>query len=125
MKSIVLSLLLLLTGCASVQNWIPSFWDDNQSRSIIDVRSSVESIDCEQPQAAQVKSIARELKWFSLYSQSKGTLQQDVVRVVEPMTKTVAEWQQRGEGSKAYCGAKKKILQQQSQRAAAVILGRW
>ena len=27
-----------LTGCASITQWIPSFWDDNQSAKIIDIR---------------------------------------------------------------------------------------
>ena len=125
MNKLIIIFAVLLTGCASVQNWVPSFWDDNQSRSIIDVRSRVEQIDCTQPQLPQSQAIARELEWFRLYSESKGSLQKDVLRVVEPMTKTVAEWRARGEGSTAYCGIKKQILQQQSSRAAAVILGRW
>ena len=125
MNKLVIIFTVLLSGCASVQNWVPSFWDDNQSRSIIDVRSRVESIDCSQPQLPQSALIARELEWFRLYSESKGSLQKDVIRITEPMTKTVAEWRARGEGSPAYCTIKKQILQQQSQRAAAVILGRW
>lgn len=119
------ALVVLLSGCGTLQNWIPSFWDDNQSRSIINIRSSIERIDCDQPQVAQITPIEQELQWFTLYSQSKGTLQKDVLRLVEPMDKTVAEWVKRGDGSRAYCGVKKKILQQQGQRAAAVILGRW
>jgi len=124
-KLVTVFTVVLLTGCASIQSWVPSFWDDNQSRSIIDVRSRVESIDCSQPQLPQSTLIARELEWFRLYSESKGSLQQDVIRVTEPMTKTVSEWRARGEGSTAYCAVKKQILQQQSARAAAVILGRW
>jgi hypothetical protein len=125
MNKLIIIFTVLLSGCASVQNWVPSFWDDNQSRSIIDVRSRVESIDCSQPQLPQSQAIARELEWFRLYSESKGSLQKDVIRVTEPMAKTVSEWRARGEGSTAYCGIKKQLLQQQSARAAAVILGRW
>ena len=116
---------VMLTGCATVQNWVPSFWDDNQSARIIDVRSRVESINCAELQSAQVEAVARELRWFELYSQAKGTLQRDVLRVIEPMQLTVKEWRDRGEGSKVYCELKKKLLTQQGERAAKVILGRW
>lgn len=117
--------LSLLTGCAQIQAWVPSFWDDNQSARIIDVRSRVESINCAEPQRAQVDAVARELRWFEMYSQSKGMLQKDVLRVIEPMQATVKEWSDRGEGSKTYCELKKKLLTQQGERASKVILGRW
>lgn len=116
---------IALSGCASVKNWIPSFWDDNQSAYITDARLSVEKIDCNIAQAQQVTAVAQDLRRFELYSQSKGSLQKDVLRVIEPMQSTIKEWQQRGEGSKTYCEIKKKILAQQGERAAKVILGRW
>jgi len=127
MKNLVSILLfsLLASGCATVQTWIPSFWDDNQSHYITEVRLSVERLDCQQPQVAQVARIAEDLRRFELYSQAKGTLQKDVLRVIEPMQSTVKEWSQRGEGSKTYCEIKKKLLTQQGERASKVILGRW
>lgn len=117
--------LVLLSGCAGLQSWIPSFWDDNQSRDIITVRLTIESLDCAEPQQPQVDQLARDLRRFELYSQSKGTLQRDVLRVIEPMQTTVKEWQNRGQGSKVYCELKKKLLTQQGERASRVILGRW
>ena len=116
---------LALTGCSSLQSWIPSFWDDNQSHYITEVRLSVERLDCQQPQISQVAGISEDLRRFEIYSQAKGTLQRDVLRVIEPMQSTVKEWQQRGEGSKTYCELKKKLLTQQGERASKVILGRW
>lgn len=118
-------LALTLQGCSTVQNWIPSFWDDNQSASIINVRQRVEQINCDKEQLPQIESVAREIRWFELYSESKGFLQKDVLRVVAPMKETADAWVKRGEGSKAYCGIKKKLLTEQSTRAAEVILGRW
>lgn len=120
-----LFLALSLTGCATVQSWIPSFWDDNQSHYIVAARLAVEKINCEQAQAEQVQRVADQLRQFELYSQAKGTLQKDVLRVVEPMQATTAEWVKRGEGSKTYCEIKKKLLTQQGERASKVILGRW
>jgi len=125
MRITILALVLLLSGCASVQSWIPSFWDDNQSRIIVDARLYAEQIDCGQPQLAQVLRVDQELRRFQLYSQAKGTLQKDVLRVVEPMKATTEEWVKRGEGSKTYCEIKKKLLAQQAERAGRVILGRW
>jgi len=118
-------LTVVLSGCTTLQSWIPSFWDDNQSARIIDVRSRVESINCAEPQRPQIEAVARELRWFEMYSQAKGTLQKDVLRVIEPMQATTKEWTDRGEGSKTYCELKKKLLIQQSERASKVILGRW
>lgn len=122
--SVIFSL-LLLSGCAQMQNWIPSFWDDNQSDYIIRARLSVERIDCAQTQAAQISILSEDLRRFQLYSEAKGTLQKDVLRVIEPMQATVKEWRERGEGSKTYCELKKKLLTQQGERASKVILGRW
>jgi uncharacterized protein YceK len=116
---------VLLTGCATVKSWIPSFWDDNQSAYITEARLSVERISCADAQLPQVTVLARDLQRFQLYSEAKGSLQQDVLRVIEPMQSTVREWTTRGEGSRAYCEIKKRLLTQQGERAAKVILGRW
>lgn len=125
MRFILVFLLVFCSGCASVQSWIPSFWDDNQSNYIITARLTVERINCSEPQQPQIRVLAEDLRRFELYSQSKGRLQKDVLRVIEPMQSTVKEWQARGEGSRTYCELKKKLLLQQGERAAQVILGRW
>ena len=116
---------IMLTGCASIQNRIPSFWDDNQSHYIVAARLQVEKIDCAATQAPQVARVNDQLRQFELYSEAKGSLQKDVLRVIEPMQSTVKEWTNRGEGSKTYCELKKKLLTQQGERASKVILGRW
>lgn len=125
MQIITLLFVLALTGCSTIQSWIPSFWDDNQSHYIAQTRLDIEQIDCAREQLPQVQSLQRDLRLFELYSESKGSLQKDVLRVVEPMKATVDEWAKRGEGSKTYCEIKRKLLTQQAERAARVILGRW
>ena len=127
MKNLVSILLfsVLASGCSTVQNWIPSFWDDNQSHYIVAARLQVEKIDCAQTQAPQVARVSDQLRQFELYSEAKGSLQKDVLRVIEPMQSTVKEWSNRGEGSKTYCELKKKLLTQQGERASKVILGRY
>jgi hypothetical protein len=129
MKRILLiTAVVLLSGCASVQNWIPSFWDDNQSAKITDVRLTVDRIDCSKDQLAQAQQLRDQLRWFELYSVSKGVLQKDVIRLIAPIQDTTEDWYKRsldGQGSVGYCNIKKKILEQQTARAAKGILGRW
>jgi hypothetical protein len=119
---------LTLTGCSTVKGWIPSFWDDNQSAKIIDVRVSVDSLDCTKEHLPQVAKIRDDLKWFELYSQSKGWRQADVLKIISPMQETVEDMYKRSQnqqGSKTYCELKKKVMQQQASRAAESILGRF
>lgn len=119
---------LSLTGCATVKEWIPSFWDDNQSAKIVDVRASVDRLDCSQDQLPQVARIRDDLRWFELYSESKGWRQSDVLRVIAPMKETVEDMYKRAQGtqgSKTYCELKKKVMQQQAARAAEAVLGRF
>lgn len=129
MKKILLTLgLVTLTGCSTIMEWVPSFWDDNQSAKIVDVRQQIENINCKVPQLVQAQGIQKDIQWFELYSKSKGTLQKDVLRIVEPMKKTVDEWADRSaktEGSAAYCELKKRTLKLQASRAAEAILGRY
>jgi hypothetical protein len=123
-----LVLVLALSGCSTVEKWIPSFWDDNQSAKITDVRLRVDRLNCQGDQLAQITVIRDDLRWFELYSQSKGRLQKDVLRLISPMQETVEDMYKRnsqGKGSPAYCELKKQIMRQQAERAAAGILGRY
>ena len=96
MKLAVVALTLALAGCSSLPFEIPSFWDDNQAARIIDVRKSINDLDCAAAHAPQVKTIQHHLKWFELYSQSKRT--PDVARLIQPMQATVDDfYRQRGE----------------------------
>jgi len=129
MRKLILALALVtLSGCSTIQNWIPSFWDDNQSAKITDVRLTVDRIDCSKDQLAQATQLRDQLRWFELYSTSKGALQKDVLRLIKPIQDTTEDWYKRsldGQGSVGYCNIKKKILEQQTARAATGILGRW
>jgi hypothetical protein len=124
----IIAVSFAMTGCASIQSLIPSFWDDNQSRAIIDVRQSVAQLNCEQEHAPQVKRIKDNLQWFELYSDSKGKRQQDVLRLVAPMKETVDDFYKRStekQGTKTYCEIKKKVMILQSDKAASAVLGRF
>ena len=127
-KLVALSLVVLLTGCASVKSWVPSFSDPNQSARIIDVRQSVAHLDCKQPHAPQVKRIKDNLEWFDLYSNSKGWRQNDVLKLIKPMQETVDDVYKRStekQGSETYCEIKKKVMATQADKAASAVLGRF
>ena len=129
MKRIILiAAAVMLTGCSTIQGWIPSFWDGNQSAKITDVRLTVDRIDCTKDQLAQAAQLRDQLRWFELYSVSKGALQRDVIKLIQPIQATTEDWYKRsqdGQGSVGYCNIKKKILEQQTARAATGIMGRW
>lgn len=124
----LLVLSLALTGCASITSLIPSFWDPNQSARITDVRLRVDQVDCDKSQLPQAQALQSDLRWFELYSESKGSRQQDVIRIIQPMQESVSDWvkrSQEGQGSKTYCEIKKKLLQTQARSAAQAIQGRF
>lgn len=129
MKNLIAALaIFILTGCSTVVGWIPSFSDPNQSAKITDVRQAVDSLDCGQPQYVQAKRIVDELRWFELYSESAGIRNQDVIRIIKPMQATAGDFAKMVEhkdGSRVYCDLKKRAMQEQASRAAAVILGRF
>ena len=132
MKRLVLiGMVALLQGCATfsfqdIKDQIPSFWDDNQSRSVIDIRQSVEKLNCKELHAPQVKVIKDNIQWFILYSDSKGT--KDVLTLVKPMESTVDDFYKRSlekQGTEVYCDIKKKILITQSSTVAKTVIGRF
>ena len=127
----LIGLVALLQGCATfsfqnIKDQIPSFWDDNQSRSVIDIRQSVEKLNCKEPHAPQIKVIKDNIQWFILYSDSKGT--KDVITLVKPMESTVDDFYKRSlekQGTEIYCDIKKKILITQSSAVAKTVIGRF
>jgi hypothetical protein len=129
-KLIAIAFAVLLSGCAGITGLIPSFWDDNQSSRIVSVRLDIERLDCKAAQKPQVERIRDDLEWFRLYSDSKGGRQRDVLALTKPMTDTVEDWYKRVslEGHRdnpIYCDLKKRVLQEQSARAAKAVLGRF
>jgi O6-methylguanine-DNA--protein-cysteine methyltransferase len=125
---ITLVVSLALSGCSTVKEWVPSFWDNNQSAKAVDIRYSIETLNCAKPHLPQAEKIEKEILWFQLYSESKGWRQQDVLKLVKPLQDTVTDFVKRsqtGEGTETYCNIKKKIMQTQAKRAAEAVLGRF
>ena len=129
-RTLLILAVVMLQGCAGLTGLIPSFWDPNQSARIVSVRLDIERLDCKAAQKPQVTKIRDDLEWFRLYSESKGGRQADVLALTKPMTDTLEDWHKRvsTEGHRdnpIYCDLKKKVLQEQSARAAKAVLGRF
>jgi len=115
-----------LSGCSSLGNLIPSKWDDNQAKAVIDIRQSAANFDCAGDQKAQLVALGNQVQWFNLYAESKGTA--DMAKLNDVFATTVKEYQDRvkaGPVSPLYCDLKKKIMVQQADIMAKAVLWRF
>lgn len=123
-KLIVVLSFLTLTGCASIMDLIPSGWDSNQAKVVTDLRQDTLNFDCSGDQRAQLNVIAKNIQWFDLYAESKGT--KDVAKLTETLRATVKEFQDRPQPvSNIYCNLKKKLMIQQTDIIAKAVQGRF
>jgi len=123
MKKLLLIALIALSGCSFI---MPSKWDDNQSKAIVDLQLSTRHLDCAGDQKAQLAVIASQVEWFDLYSRSRGTT--DMEKLNDVLAKTVKEYQDRldkGPVSPMYCDLKKKVLTQQADIIAHAVMARF
>ena len=121
-----LLVVLALTGCANIMEKIPSRWDVNQAKVITDLQQQTRNFDCKGDQATQINSIAKNVEWFDIYSQTKPT--RDIAKLTKTVNETVKEYQERlakGPVSPLYCDLKKKIIQQQVDIIAGSVQGRF
>jgi hypothetical protein len=127
MKKLFLILAVVgLSGCANIMDMIPSRWDANQARVVTDLRQSATNFDCKGDQRAQLATITKQVQWFDLYSQSKGT--KDVAKLGDTIKTTVKEFDERldkGPVSPIYCDLKKKLFVQQTDIMARAVQGRF
>jgi hypothetical protein len=126
MKRAILITAVILAGCSSLKDYIPSRWDVNQSKAVTDIQQSSRNFDCKGNVAEQSKTLAQQVEWLDIYSQSKDT--RDVAKITGNMNDTVKELKDRsskGPVSPLYCEIKKKILIQQSDMIAHTVQGRF
>jgi len=125
-KLIVVLAFISLTGCSTVKEWIPIKWDANQSHAITTIQQTSRNFDCKADIAQQSKSLANQIEWFKIYSESKPT--RDVISPIAHMNSTVKELVDRsaqGPVSPMYCEIKKKIIVQQADMIAHTVQGRF
>jgi PBP1b-binding outer membrane lipoprotein LpoB len=121
-----LLLIISLTSCASIMEYIPSSWDVNQARTITDIQQQATHFDCRADLKPQVDQLAKNVEWFDIYSQTKPT--RDINKLTGVIKDTVKELQERvakGAVSPLYCDLKKKIIQQQADILAKSVQGRF
>lgn len=124
MRKLFLGVLVALTmsGCAM----IPSFWDDNENRSVVIIVQEVDRIDCEKKNFESLYQAKKETEWLLHYASIKGS--RDVYSMVSKLDTTmkpIVEKADSGKMSTAYCNLKKKVLQGDSRRIATAMLGRF
>lgn len=115
---IIMLVIFVLAGCSALGPW-PSRWDVNQAKITTDIRQTVHSFDCKGDQVAQLKELSKQVEWFDLYAESKGT--KDVAKLTATMKDTIKEFQERaskGAVSPLYCNLKVKIMSSQADMIA-------
>lgn len=115
MKYLVFAFVIILSGCSTITD--TSFYDDNESMLAVEVRYSVETLNCDYV----TNKVRYKILKLKLYSESKKS--GDIYSLVEKMEKTASTVEP---GMKvAVCKIKKKILQKQSKDIANAIMRRY
>ena len=115
---------LLLSGCSAL-SLIPSKWDGNEAKSIIDIEMTAKYFDCANVKS-QINDLNKQVEWFNTYSVSRGS--NDIVALFEDLHNTVAEFKERTSRediSPLYCSLKKKIIEQQATIIAKAVQKRF
>jgi len=126
MKRLLLIALLTLSGCGTIKDQIPSFWDGNQSVVVTDIQQLTRHIDCTADLKPQLHTLFMRVEWYDLYANTKGT--RDMAKLDIVMMDTIKEFQERtaqGPVSPIYCDMKKKVLIQQADIIATTVQGRF
>lgn len=125
-KLLVVCAFFALSGCSTIKDYIPSFWDDNQATAITNLQFATRHVDCTQPLAPQAQNLADKAEWLDIYSKFKKTT--DVAKLTVTFNETLKEFNDRvktGPVSPMYCDLKKKIFIQQADIIAAAVMGRF
>ena len=125
-KVLVVLSLVMLTGCSTVMEWMPSRWDVNQAKVITDIQQQTRHFDCKADQVAQLNELAKSIEWFDIYSKTKPT--RDISKLNATIISTIQEYQERlkrGPVSPLYCDLKLKLLKQQADILAGSVQGRF
>ena len=125
-KILVVLSLVMLTGCSTVMEWMPSRWDVNQAKVITDIQQQTRHFDCKADQVAQLNELAKSIEWFDIYSKTKPT--RDISKLNATIISTIQEYQEclkKGPVSPLYCDLKLKLLKQQADILAGSVQGRF
>lgn len=124
MKILTVILLMFSLSACNLTEEIPSFYDDNESKAIVDLAFDIRKLNCSSTLVAhQIDAIDRDLTWLITYTELKSS--NDVYAVLLIMDSTLEGLQQKKAVSGPYCEIKKRTLVQQSNAAAKAIFRRF
>lgn len=119
MRGLIFSTILFISACSG----LPSFYDDNESLLAVQVRYSVNRLDCSQSAKEGAAEIKNSVDMLSLYSESKKS--KDIGMLIGLMKETTDDIAKKDSISAPYCNIKKKILEKQSSDIANAIMRRY
>ena len=104
MKKLLILSVLLMSGCATVNNLLPKHHDPAEAAKLMDVKAKIETLTCGATKdLPRWQSTVDDLRWLNLYTEFRQ----------DPQAKTVEELyiatQKAREGSIAYCEATLKL----------------
>ena len=94
---------------------MPSKWDVNQARMVVNIRMEAGEMDCGKDPTESLTAITNDLNWLHTYSNYKGT--SDLDKMTSVVQKTVSEFQANVAAKKSngvYCQLKKALIIQQA-----------
>jgi hypothetical protein len=119
-------LIAMVIGISSCTNFtMPSNYDPNESKGMIDVLQDVRALDCrtDASQQAGIKEIQESVEWMRLYTDIKGS--EDVFVSLGAIDHTLTGMIVRDNMSVGYCKLKKKNLTLQVSDTAQAVMKRY
>jgi hypothetical protein len=121
--TILIAMVIGISGCANFT--MPSNYDPNESKGMIDVLQDVRALDCrtDASQQAGIKEIQESVEWMRLYTDIKGS--EDVFVSLGAIDHTLTGMIVRDNMSIGYCKLKKKNLTLQVSDTAQAVMKRY
>jgi malonyl CoA-acyl carrier protein transacylase len=121
--TILIAMVIGISGCANFT--MPSNYDPNESKGMIDVLQDVRALDCrtDASQQAGIKEIQESVEWMRLYTDIKGS--EDVFVSLGAIDHTLTGMIVRDNMSVGYCKLKKKNLTLQVSDTAQAVMKRY
>ncbi len=115
--------ILTLSSCANLT--LPSNYDPNESKGMIDILVDVRALDCrtDVSQQAGIQEIKESVEWMRLYTDIKGS--EDVFVSLGTIDHTLTGMIVRDNMSVGYCNLKKKNLTLQVSDTAQAVMKRY
>ena len=121
--TILIAMVIGISSCANFT--MPSNYDPNESKGMIDVLQDVRALDCrtDASQQAGIKEIQESVEWMRLYTDIKGS--EDVFVSLGAIDHTLTGMIVRDNMSVGYCKLKKKNLTLQISDTAQAVMKRY